>query len=121
MPLLKMDLFSTLGRGIVCCLIPLPVEATAPIVKAFFFFNRSVDFLGDRHVFESSITFSKGTVCSRVLPGLLKGWRGTTFCSWPHHRLKSFRKSCSLSSYPEAPADICKTSNPGLNLAICTM
>ena len=35
MPLLKMDLFSTLGRGIVGCLISLLAEATAPIKVPF--------------------------------------------------------------------------------------
>lgn len=51
MPLLKMNLFSSLSRGTVGYLIFLLAEATALIIKVFFFFNGNLDFLGDRNAF----------------------------------------------------------------------
>lgn len=83
MPLLKMDLFSTLSRGIVDYLISLPVQTTDPIVKAPFILMGEWIILEIGMHFELSVMFSRGTVCFRGLPGLLSGWQGPTFCSRP--------------------------------------
>lgn len=96
------------------------------MLKLFFFFPLFFFLMGVwisleiGMIFGSSVIFYRGTVCSRILPGLLNGWQDAIFCSWPHNRLKSFRKPCS-PIIQKLLLTFIKISSPGLNLVTFTM
>lgn len=75
-----------------------------------------MDFLGDRHAFWV-ICYVFQVYCA--FQGF--AWFSNYFLLLLHHKLKSVRKPCSLNSYPEAPADLHKISNPGFSLATLTV